>query len=87
VRTELVNGRWLLCGHILPANKIEVGQVWAPTSGGNHTVTVFDVDQFGWVRYSWLDGGKEISNEKEAFAFQCRYCLVLPTEQIPEELL
>jgi hypothetical protein len=83
MRTEQVNGRWLLCGAILPKEKIEVGQTWA---SGNTVVQVTDVDQFGWVRYCWTEKGQVVCNEKEAFAFQCRYCLVLPSQEIPEEL-
>lgn len=84
MRTEQVNGRWLLCGHILPTDKIEVGQTWAAGSG---TVQVTDVDQFGWVRYCWEERGETRFHEKESFSFQCRYFLVLPSAEIPEKLL
>lgn len=83
MRTELANGRWLLCGHILPNEQVKVGQVWAPASGGNHTVTVVEVSA-EWVTY---EGDYQARHEKLIFAFQCRYCLVLPTADIPEELL
>jgi hypothetical protein len=86
MRTKLVHGRWLLCGHILAHDEIQVGQTWAAADGGNYTVQVLDVDRFGWVRYSWTEGVEERSHEKESFAFQCRYCLVLPSNQIPKEL-
>jgi hypothetical protein len=87
VRTEEVNGRWLLCGHILDKSKIEVGQTWAAADGGNYTVQITDVDQFGYVRYCWEERGETRFHEKESFAFQCRYCLVLPSAEIPEDLL
>lgn len=83
MRTEQVNGRWLLCGHILPTDKIEVGQVWAAGSGA---VQVTNVDQFGWVTYTWTERDEVRFHEKESFAFQCRYCLVLPSAEIPEGL-
>lgn len=84
MRVEFQNGRFILCGVILPKEKIEVGQTWA---AGNSIVQVDEVDQFGWVRYHWFENDELRSNEKESFSFQSRYCLVLPSSQIPKELL
>lgn len=81
MRVEQHHDRYVLCGAILPTEKIEVGQVWMNSSGG--LVTVEDVDQFGVVRYSWQGD----MNEKDSFSFQCRYSLVLNGPEIPEELL
>ncbi len=55
-----------------PLYPVEVGQQWTASDGSGHVVTVFRVVD-GWVSYSWLQGGKEISNEKDAFSFKCRY--------------
>lgn len=84
MRTELVNNRWLLCGCILPVEAIKVGQEWYSGSGA---VTVTDVHDDGWVAYSWLERGETKTWVKDQFSFQCRYCLVLPTSEIPKELL
>lgn len=86
MRTELVNGRWLLCGCILPIEHIKHEQTWAAASGSEHTVQISAVRD-GWVCYSWREKGQVRYHEKDSFAFQCRYCLVLPTADIPEELL
>lgn len=85
VRTENVNGRWLLCGAILPGDSISNGQLWAAASGADHTVRVSGFRD-GWVGYTWEERGARKYHEKEAFAFQCRYCLVLDGPTIPEEL-
>lgn len=81
MRVETRHNLPVLCGAILPAEKIEVGQVWMNSNGG--LVTIEEVDQFGVVRYSWQGG----MNEKDSFSFQCRYSLVLNGPEIPEELL
>lgn len=82
MRTELVNGRRLLCGCILPVEKIHPGQQWAPASGGNYTVTVVEVVG-EWVTY---EGERQPRHAKDFFSFQCRYCLVLDGPDIPQEL-
>jgi hypothetical protein len=76
MRVEVVNGRKLLCGQILKHNELAVGQTWAPASGADRTVKITDIDG-DWVRYEWVEGGQTVSHEKDLFAFQCRYCLVL----------
>lgn len=86
MRTEKINGRWLLCGCILPKDKIKPGQVWAQADGTDRIVRIAGV-RTGWVCYTWADGGPLQYSEKEAFAFQCRYCLVLESPEIPKELL
>lgn len=86
MRTELVNNRWLLCGHFLADHQIKNGQVWAPADGSDRTVRVSG-DREGWVGYTWMENGVRKYHEKSSFAFQCRYCLVLDGPEIPEELL
>lgn len=87
MRVELVNGRHLLCGRaILPTSRIKHGQTWAAADGSDHTVFISGVRD-NWVCYTWREHDSPKYHEKEAFAFQCRYCLVLPTNEIPKELL
>lgn len=86
MRVETVNGRHLLCGHILKPSQIRHGQVWASAGGSDRTVTITAV-RGEWVEYTWLEGDVRKYHEKEAFAFQCRYCPVLISPEIPEELL
>ena len=87
MRTKLIRGRWLLCGAIIPSKSIKHGQLWAAADGIDRTVTVSTVRD-DWVGYTY-DGinGVNKYHEKSAFDFQCRYCLVLPTADIPKELL
>ena len=84
MRTEKVNGKWLLCGVILPKHKIKNGQKWAAASGSGNTVLVVGVRD-DWVCYSWKENGKIEYHEKDVFSFQCRYCLVLSTAKIPKK--
>jgi hypothetical protein len=82
MRVELVNGRYLLCGHILKRSQLAVGQTWAPASGADRTVKIVGIEN-DWVRYEWTEGEQLRQHEKESFAFQCRYCLVLPDKELP----
>ena len=77
-RTEVVRDRKLLCGCILPQSCIVVGQEWAAADGANHVVRIVANDG-EWIKYEWDEGADVKQHEKLAFAFQCRYCLVLPT--------
>ena len=86
MRVETINGRHLLCGHILREDQIERGQLWASADGSNRTVRVEGVAD-GWVHYSWVEHGRVVNHEKDCFAFQSRYCLILPGADIPKELL
>ena len=86
MRVETVHGRHLLCGVILPNNQVKHAQTWASADGSNRTVTVSAV-RGEWVGYTWKEEGRPKYHEKLIFAFQCRYCLVLPTAEIPKELL
>lgn len=84
MRTELVNGRWLLCGHFLDAMQIKSGQLWASADGSDRVVRVSG-KRGDWVGYTWQEKERTQYHEKSVFAFQCRYCLVLPSETIPKE--
>lgn len=85
MRVETVNGRHLLCGHILKREQLAIGQIWAPASGGNYTVKIIAIEG-DWITYEWKELGQLTNYTKDWFAFQCRYCLVLPTPEIPKEL-
>lgn len=85
MRVETVHDRQLLCGHILTRDKLAVGQVWASAAGANRTVTIVAI-QNDWITYEWMELGEPVRHEKDWFAFQCRYCLVLDTPTIPEAL-
>mgnify|MGYP000567807005 CR=1 FL=1 len=78
---KTVHGRHLVVGGILPAHLVKAGQTWAPADGANHEVEITKIED-GWVTYRWNSG----AHEKDMFAFQCRYCLTLPTAELPEEL-
>lgn len=82
MRIEIVNGRKLVCGHIFNTEEIKEGQLWAAASGANHVVKISKVHyQCEWVEYEWTDSkGMMHIHEKQAFAFQCRYCKVVEHE-------
>ena len=80
-RVETIHGRHLLCGGIIPRDMVKAGQEWAPADGGNYTVNVTAVSD-DCVHYTWGDG--KTQHQKDNFAFQCRYCLVLPSPELPE---
>lgn len=73
MRIETVNGRKLVCGHIFPANELEVGQVWAPADGTDRVVTITKIDGDS-IYYNEPQFG---DSYKDAFSFQCRYCKVV----------
>lgn len=74
MRTEIVNGRKIVCGHIYPLSELKVGQRWAQADGANREVTIREIidDQ---VIYG--EHGSDRSYEKDYFSFQCRYCKVV----------
>lgn len=76
MRIETVHGRKLVCGHIFKTDEIKKGQRWAPADGSNREVKIVRVDG-SWVKYEWEEQGQRKTHEKEAFAFQCRYCKVV----------
>lgn len=89
-RVELINGRYLLCGGIIHNSCILVGQLWASAAGANRVVTIEDVYLSSGstvVKYSWFEGNEKKTHEKLDFSFQCRYCLVLEDNKIPEWII
>ena len=84
LRIETLHGRHLVCGGTLPTSAVKAGQIWAAADGANRTVKVESAGE--WVDYSWVEGGETKLHTKMNFAFQCRYCLVVPTPEVPEEL-
>lgn len=80
MRVETHHGRKIVCGHIFKTSSIKPGQYWQGSSGS--TVQVTEVSD-GRVSYMQSSG---VPHTKEAFAFQCRYCLVINDEsEIPLE--
>jgi hypothetical protein len=78
MRVERVAGRYLLCGGVIPAEDVQVGQTWAPAAGDNYTVTVVEAG----TRVTY-EGEHQARHTKDNFAFQCRYCLVLEGPELP----
>jgi hypothetical protein len=75
LRVEQHHGEVIACGGIFPSREIQEGQRWQGSSG--HTVTVECVNGHS-VHYSWVERGTKMTHDKAHFAFQCRYCLILP---------
>jgi hypothetical protein len=73
MRIEAHHGNHIVCGHIYPTKEIKVGQTWQGSSGSQVTITRVHGE---WVSYAWKEGSEH--HKKDAFSFQCRYCLVLP---------
>ena len=75
MRIEVTKGgRAILCGVILPINKIRVGQEWVGSSG--HLVKVYAIKDKDQIYYKWR--GRDVEweyHDKDSFSFQCRYCL------------
>jgi hypothetical protein len=83
LRVEQHHGKTIACGGIFPAEEIKEGQRWQGSSG--HAVTVESVNAHS-VYYSWIERGTKMTQDKAHFAFQCRYCLILPNVQsVPPE--
>jgi hypothetical protein len=79
--TELIDGRKAIVRHFFKAHEIQVGSRWIGSSGGIVTIEGFNTygstDPWIEVVYSWEKDGEKFTHEKDAFAFQCRYCLIV----------
>jgi hypothetical protein len=79
--TEITNGHKHIVRHFFKAHEIQVGSRWIGSSGGIVTVEGFNsygsTDPWIEVVYSWQLNGEKFTHEKDAFAFQCRYCLIV----------
>jgi len=80
--TEIINGHTAVVRHIFKRNEIKVGSRWVRADGSKGYVTVEGFNQYGstdWyaVVYSWEENGVKKTWQKETFAFQYRYCLIL----------
>ena len=84
LRIETLHGRHLICGGTLPSSAVKNGQTWAAADGSNRTVRVESAGE--WVDYSWEENGTRKLHTKMNFAFQCRYCLVVDTPEVPDEI-
>ena len=79
--TEIIDGRRAIVRHFFKAHEIQVGSRWIGSSGGIVTVEGFntygDTDPWIEVVYSWELNGEKYTHQKDAFSFQCRYCLIV----------
>jgi hypothetical protein len=81
-------GHTFIVGHIFPGQSIQAGSRWISSS--NNIVTVDKVVSYpasdhedqNWyhVHYSWEENGERKTHEKDSFSFQCRYCLLVDSE-------
>jgi len=74
MRVETHYGNRVVCGHIFAPEEIKIGSRWQASSGNTVTVTA---NNEGWITYEWIEKGETRSHEKQSFAFQCRYCLIV----------
>lgn len=82
LRIETINGLHLVCGGMLPEHAVRNTQTWAAADGSDHVVKVVSAGR--WVDYTWLNGN--YIHTKTNFDFQCHYCLVVDTPEVPEGL-
>ena len=75
LRIEEQHGETIACGGIFPAGEIKAGQRWQGSGGCVVTVEIVNDRS---VYYSWEERGAKKTHDKSHFAFQCRYCLILP---------
>ena len=74
MRIETVNNRQLVCEHIFPHNELKVGQLWSPADGSNKVHKIVDISE-DYVFH--IDIETNIQYRKDAFGFQCRYCMIM----------
>jgi hypothetical protein len=78
---EEIKGHNAVVGYFFKESEIEVGSRWISVSGS--IVTVEGINQYGSldpfyeVVYSWNEKGEKKTHQKEVFAFQCRYFLIV----------
>ena len=82
LRMEQHHGETIACGGIFPDEEIKEGQQWQGSSG--QAVTIESVNAHS-VYYSWVERGVKMPHDKSHFAFQCRYCLILPNVKVSHE--
>lgn len=79
----MIDGHKVVVRHIFKPEEIKVGSRWRSSDGSNHIVTVEGLNSYGSldpyieVVYSWERNGEKFTNDKDAFSFQCRYCLII----------
>ena len=81
--SEIIDGRRAVVRHFFKVHEIQVGSRWARADGSKGYVTVEGFQCYGsidpWIEvvYSWELNGEKFIHEKDVFAFQCRYCLII----------
>lgn len=83
--TEIIGGHKAIVRHIFKREELKVGQKWIGGSG--NVVTIEDIKvypskhendkPFYDIYYSWYENGVKKTHDKDHFAFQCRYCLIV----------
>lgn len=83
MRIEVVNNRNLLCGIILPKDKLAVGQEWAQADGVDRVVNIRELIFYedGSVDIAYGEHAADRSYQTDSFSFQTRYCLVIRGDQ------
>jgi hypothetical protein len=82
MRSEFQNGYWILCGGIIPKRDVKIGQKWFASETSTPVTVTQITDDNEWVTY---ESSIQPSHEKDNFSFQCRYCLVLESAEVPLE--
>lgn len=84
--TEVINGYECVVRHIFKGEELEVGSRWCSADGSKSFVIIDEIKSYPlvdsskmWyeVYYSREIGGKKFTHNKNHFAFQCRYCLIV----------
>jgi hypothetical protein len=74
---------------ILPERHVQPGQFWLSSSGHVVRVTGLDRDMVHYTRREKRGSDprpEEKHWQKDNFSFQCRYALVVPTNELPRGL-
>lgn len=83
METEIINGHKAAVRHIFKPEELKVGSRWIAADGSNFIVTIEGISSYGspdpWmeVLYSWEINGEKFTNDRDAFGFQSRYCLIV----------
>ena len=87
--TEIINGHTAVVRHFFKPHEIKVGSRWISSCG--YIVTVEEIKkyrvgyhgnpskEYDWyeIYYSWEENGVKKTHDKDQFAFQCRYFLIV----------
>ena len=83
MRIEVINGHRAVCGHIFPKDELKIGTKWISADGSNRIVEIRDLVRYGIgtqfedISVYYGEHATDQTYEKDSFAFQCRYCLIV----------